>query len=277
MKVTTRPSQIQQPNFGFPSKLGQEAEDYFQHALFYLKNQKNTNDIFWSRLAEKPSFHGAKVLELGCGLGSLSLDIASAGAAEVIGLDLNERDVEFAQMNLQQNYPQLQNKVKFLAVNLQDYSEKDFDFIVSKDTFEHVLDLEIVLSEIKKRLKIGGKLYTGFGPLWHSPFGFHGNLYGWNFTNKYPWGHLLLSEAQIVSSWNNSTNQKINSFADLGMNKLSTAQYHHIFANCGLEIEKFQVNKSNSLQSKIFALLYSLPFIGKYFCHNIYCIFRKDQ
>ncbi|NES81085.1 MAG: methyltransferase domain-containing protein [Moorea sp. SIO1G6] len=147
--TTTNKPQTQKPDFGFPIQLKREAEDYFQHALNYLQTQKNTNELFWSRLEKKPSFKGAKVLEIGCGLGNLSLDIALSGAAQVVGLDLNDRDVEFAQMNLQQNYPQLQNKVKFLAVNLRDYPEQDFDFIVSKDTFEHIFDLEVVLSEIK--------------------------------------------------------------------------------------------------------------------------------
>ncbi len=275
--ISTNKPQQQKLYFGFPVKLNQEAKNYFQHALNYLQNQKNTNEIFWSRFEEKPSFQEAKVLEVGCGLGSLSLDIAKAGASKVIGLDLNTRDIEFAQTNLVQNYTQLQDKIKFIAINLRDYPEENFDFIVSKDSFEHILDLEVLLQEITKRLKPGGKLYAGFGPLWHSPFGFHGNLHGWNFSNKYPWGHLLVSQAKVVESWNNSIDRKINSFADLGMNKLSIVQYRRLFANCGLKIESFQVNRSDSFKSKIFFLLHWLPFFGKYFCHNIYCILKKEN
>ncbi len=274
MTTTNKPQQ-QKLDFGFPVELKQEAENYFQHALNYLQKRKNTNEIFWSRFEEKPFFQEAKVLEVGCGLGSLSLDIALAGATKVVGLDLNARDIEFAKTNLQQNYTELQDKVEFLATNLRDYPEDNFDFIVSKDTFEHILDLEVVLQEIKKRLKPGGKLYASFGPLWHSPFGFHGNLHGWNFGNKYPWGHLLVSEEKVVTSWNNSIDMKINSFADLGMNKLSIVQYRRLFANCGLKMEMLQVNRSDSFKSKIFFLLHWLPFLGKYFCQNICCILKK--
>ncbi|MGK7910094.1 MAG: class I SAM-dependent methyltransferase [Synechococcus sp.] len=266
------------PDFSFPAISFLESDDYLEHAFKYLKKQdgQNINDIFWSRLGQNPSFNGAKVLEFGCGLGNLSVDIALAGADKVVGLDLTARDIEVATLNVRKNYPELEEKVEFLAVDIQEYPTGGFDYILSKDTFEHVLDLEMVLSEFHRLLKPGGLAYIGFGPLWHSPYGFHGNAFGWNFSNKFPWGHLLTSESKFVKCWNASTESHISSFADLGLNGVSFVEYKHIFNASKLRVESLQVNRSTDFKSKVFWLMHHIPFVGKYFAHNVYCILSKD-
>ena len=47
-------------------------------------------------LALLPSVQGRRVLDLGCGAGQLALHLATAGAAEVIGIDLSERMLKLA-------------------------------------------------------------------------------------------------------------------------------------------------------------------------------------
>ena len=63
-----------------------------------------------------------------------------------------------------------------------------FDYIVAKNSFEHIIGLEKMLEEMKKRLKPGGNIYTGFGPLYNSPNGPH--------MEKIiiPWGHLIFPD-----------------------------------------------------------------------------------
>ena len=278
MVVQRKLTQNSTPDFSFSTVLSRESEDYLEHAVEYLQKQQkqNINEIFWSRLGQKPSFHGAKVLELGCGLGNLSVDIALAGANQVVGLDLTVRDIEIATINVRRNHPELRGRVEFLAVDLQDYPTGDFDFIVSKDTFEHVLDLEMMLAQFHRLLKPGGKAYVGFGPLWHSPYGFHGNAFGWNFRNKYPWGHLFTRESEFVKRWNRSTAFHISSFADVGLNKVSIVEYKRIFNACDLRVELLQVNRSTEFKSKVFWVLHHIPVLGKYFAHNLYCVLSKD-
>ena len=267
---------MKKPDFGFKVKLYREGENYYQHALKYFKKQKNLNKIFWSRFQEKPKLKGAKVLEVGSGLGSLSLDMALSGAEKVVGLDLNPRDIDFAKENLQRNYSDLSSIVDFYQMDLKDYPESNFDYVVSKDTFEHVIDLDKMLLEIKRHLKSGGKLYAEFGPLWNSPFGFHGNINGWNFGNQNPWGHLLITEEKIVDSWNKSQENKISSLYDLGVNKGSLRDYRRIIKNSNFSIDYFKVNSSNKAKSKILSIFRFLPFLEEYLSHNIYCVLRKN-
>jgi 2-polyprenyl-3-methyl-5-hydroxy-6-metoxy-1,4-benzoquinol methylase len=146
------------PAFGFPVQISKETDDALQHGLKYLKHQQEqgVNRRFWRRFGKKPLFKNKKILELGCGFGGLSLDLALSGAQKVVGLEIDPKDIRVARTNLQKNHPELMELIRFEQVNIADFPEADFDVIVSKDVFEHVDGLEEVLGEIKKRLKIGG-------------------------------------------------------------------------------------------------------------------------
>lgn len=115
--------------------LEQKDIDCFDHG-------RAENARYWERFGGKPDFKDAVVVDLGCGHGSLCIDIAQSGAGRVLGLDLNARLIDFANENLKQNYPQFVDVVEFRYQQLQEVPESDIDFFVSKDTFEHVVGLE---------------------------------------------------------------------------------------------------------------------------------------
>ena len=50
------------------------------------------------------SFDGMRILDLGCAHGNLCLYMASKKAARVVGLDVNNKYIEFAQKNLLLNF-----------------------------------------------------------------------------------------------------------------------------------------------------------------------------
>ena len=62
------------------------------HDIDYFKYGKIENKKFWKRLGSKPDFKNKKVLDFGCGHGSLTLDIAALGAQKVIGIDLEIKE-----------------------------------------------------------------------------------------------------------------------------------------------------------------------------------------
>lgn len=266
------------PNFGFPARVWKENPDLIQHGRECLQRQaqEDRNSGFWSRIGGKPKFKGAKVLEVGCGFGGLSIDIALSGAAKVVGLDIEPRDIQIANLNLTENYSKLGNVVEFYSIGIEDYQDHDFDYIISKDTFEHVDHLTELLSQIKIRLADGGFLYSGFGPLWNSPFGFHGDFDGWNFKTKYPWGHLLVQRSHIINSFNDSQDKVIDNLQGLGMNGLHLSEYKNIFHNSGMEIIQFQINHQKNRKSKIFSRLGKIPGLEEYFAHHIYIILKKS-
>lgn len=239
--------------------------DYFNHG-------RAENPRYWFRFGGEPDFKDAVVADLGCGHGSLCIDIALSGAKRVIGLDLNSRLIDFANENLELNYPQFVGTVEFRVQALNESPETQIDYFVSKDTFEHVIGLEQVLAEVKKRLASGGRLYAGFGPLWNSPYGDHGRT-----MILIPWGHTIFSERFLVNWRNRLNTEKVTSIQDLGLNALPMAEYLRILRSCGMTINFLQVNASNRFVSRVFSLVRRVPFLEEYFSHNIYCILQKQS
>jgi SAM-dependent methyltransferase len=239
----------------------------------YFNKGRGENFRYWQRLGGKPSFKGAVVCEVGCGHGSLAVDIAASGAKKVIGLDLNARLIKFADENLKQNFPHLVDVVEFRCHALKDISETGVDYFVSKDAFEHINGLYDVLSEMRKRLKTGGRIYTGFGPLWNSPFGHHCTK-----QLPIPWGHVLFSEKFVINWLNRKRGGgPIKSFGDLGVNRMKFAEYMHVFHICGMNITYCDFNMSEKKISKIFSLIRKLALFEEYFTNNVYCILEKPK
>lgn len=224
---------------------------------------------FWSRLGEEPSFDGLKILDIGCGHGSLSVYVASKGAKKVLGLDIDERAINFAKENVLQNYPQLKSILDFQCCDISDLNEDYFDIMLAYASFEHIQNLDNVFDEMKKRLKVGGKMYIGFGPLYNSPYGDH------KLTGAIlPWGHLIFSESFLIKRLNKNLHKKITSIYE-EFNKLSLAEFRTLFYTSGLHVSYFRVNASNNSLAKVFNLIRRIPFLEEYFSYNLYCILEK--
>jgi SAM-dependent methyltransferase len=252
--------------------------ELLQKEIDHFRRGENENPRFWTRLGGKPPLRDKRILDVGCGHGSLCVDIALSGAKKVVGLDIDSHRVDFANENLRRNYPQLTDIVEFRDVDLRDYPESDFDLIVSKNAFEHIIDLEGMLGEMKRRLEPGGRIYAGFGPLYNCPYGDHRRT-----KTPTPWGHLMVSETKIIERLNRHRESKISSIHDLGLNGMSLADYKEAFRESGLSIALFQVNQSAYLpwrhqtMLRFFSLLRKLPFLEEYLTFNIYCILEKNE
>ena len=99
---------------------------------------------------------GMNILDLGCGTGSGTIDIASKleGTGKVIGLDLSERMIEQAKQKLA--------KFKYNNVEFEvgsgsslDYGEY-FDYVLSTNAFHHFEKKQEIFSKVCKSLKYGG-------------------------------------------------------------------------------------------------------------------------
>ena len=132
--------------------------EYFKHGFAELEK-------FWKRFGGKPNLN-ATFLDVGCGHGAVCIDLANLGAKKVIGVDIDPVRIEFARNNLNLNYPELADRVEFYQIDLKDFDNyEQFDYIISKDSFEHIINLRSMIEEMKKRLKPGGFVYAGFGPV----------------------------------------------------------------------------------------------------------------
>ena len=237
----------------------------------YFKYGKNENIKFWKRLGSKPDFRNKKVLDFGCGHGSLALEIASLGAQKVIGIDLNIDLINFAKNNLNQNFSKLKDRVEFEMIDLLKTDKfQDIDYIVTKDTFEHSLNLDQILEKFHQILSKGGKAFVGFGPLYNFYNGDHGRA-----EAILPWFHIVIPEKILIKRLNKKYKKNFKSIQDLGLSKYSFKDYIRLFEESKFEIIYFEKNFSDHPISIIFNLLSKIKILEEYCTYNIYSILKK--
>tara|TARA_B100000029_G_scaffold94688_1_gene84886 strand:- start:60 stop:803 length:744 start_codon:yes stop_codon:yes gene_type:complete len=237
----------------------------------YFNCQKIENKKFWRRLGGKPNFENKVVLDFGCGHGALSIEIAESGAKKVIGVDLEDKNIEFANENLKKNFPSLLGKLEFKKLDILNQNIlSNFDYIVSKDTFEHAIKLDKIIAKMHQVLNANGKALIGFGPLYNFYNGDHG------LTRAIlPWFHLIIPEKILIKRLNKKKEKKINSIEELGLSKYSYKQYLDLFNNSKFNIDYIKINLSDHPVAPIFNLLRRIKFLEEYFTYNIYCILKR--
>jgi SAM-dependent methyltransferase len=127
----------------------------------------------------------ARILEVGCGTGGMSLYLASQGF-EVTAVDREQYDPEA----LEAARAFSRRESIRLDLNLADgaalpFREGTYDAVVCGNVVEHLEDPHGTLAEIYRVLVPGGVAFVDF-PLFHSPYGGH-----INDVVKIPWFHLL--------------------------------------------------------------------------------------
>ena len=111
-----------------------------QYSCAYFKNEDDTLEIAQNnkidhiikKLNLKPN---QKVLDIGCGWGTLAIDIAKKTQCEVVGITLSENQLKYAKQKAKEM--NLENQVDFRLADYRQINEK-FDRVVSVGMFEHV-------------------------------------------------------------------------------------------------------------------------------------------
>ena len=111
-----------------------------QYSCGYFKDENDSLEIAQNhkinhlikKLNLKPN---QKVLDIGCGWGSLAIEIAKKTKCEVTGITLSENQYRYSLNKAKEN--NLENQVQFKLTDYRNINEK-FDRIVSVGMFEHV-------------------------------------------------------------------------------------------------------------------------------------------
>jgi SAM-dependent methyltransferase len=232
----------------------------------------------WSRLGIEPDFTGKDVMEVGSGLGFLTAAIALGGAESVLGVDIWQPRVEYGARRIAQRFPHLRN-VSFdsTPTDRMEGAER-FDVIVSQNTFEHISDIDGVLASFNRLLKPGGVAHIGFSPLYHSPFGDHGEL---RAPVRLPWLHLIAGRKRVIASFNRVNRESVATLQDCGYNALKPADFRAAFARSGLEVERLRINQTEGRLKQLgmgaCAALARVPGLEPYFTLGIYATLRKPE
>ena len=103
------------------------------------------------RFAEFDRWNGKKVLEIGCGIGTDTINFARAGA-QVTAIDLTEQSLEVARQRAK--VFGLEDRIRFLQANAERLSEtvpvERYDLVYSFGVIHHTPDPSRVLDEIRK-------------------------------------------------------------------------------------------------------------------------------
>lgn len=135
----------------------EEAKDAYDHWHAKLASYGvDHSDAPWHRMV-KPylgSVAGLRVLEIGCGRGGFSKELAARGA-ELTAADFSPAAVAIARQLLD-GLPNVRTEVA--DVQALPYPDGTFDRVVSLETLEHVPDWRQGLRELVRVTKPGGKL-----------------------------------------------------------------------------------------------------------------------
>jgi cyclopropane-fatty-acyl-phospholipid synthase len=111
-----------------------------QYSCGYFKNKDDSLEVAQNNkinhIIKKLNIKkNQKILDIGCGWGSLAIDIAKSAQCEVTGITLSENQLDYCVK--QAKKMNLENQVTFKLMDYRELDEK-FDRIVSIGMFEHV-------------------------------------------------------------------------------------------------------------------------------------------
>lgn len=179
---------------------------------------------------------GKAVLDVGCGGGEMAIEIAEAGAARVVGIDMVPKLIDAARARLAQR-PELARRVEFVCADVHAWQPGEaFDVAISRAAFEHIEHPGAFLQRLGVLLRPGGVLATVFGPMFHSPFGDH--LWGF-FDVQIPYRGVLFNEQALLRLRREfyRPHEPVARWSDLsgGLNRLRYSEFVAACRDAGLE------------------------------------------
>jgi 2-polyprenyl-3-methyl-5-hydroxy-6-metoxy-1,4-benzoquinol methylase/Pyruvate/2-oxoacid:ferredoxin oxidoreductase delta subunit len=131
----------------------------------------------------------SSVLEVGCGMGGILYPFKKDNC-EVVGVDFGTEYIDYGKSKKNLNLKE--GGIEFISEN------KKFDLIIYSHVFEHILDLNNELSEIKKRLTKNGVVYIEVPGVMNLNHGYKSdlNLY---FQNAHTFNFSLLTLKNIMN------------------------------------------------------------------------------
>ncbi len=104
----------------------------------------------------------ADILDAGCGTGYGTAILAEAGAKSVIGVDLDRRNVAFAQ----KHYAAANLAYGVADIENLHFADRSFDLVVASNSVEHLENPQRFLQRLRGILRQGGIALIAVPPIW---------------------------------------------------------------------------------------------------------------
>ena len=170
----------------------ESAESQDQSAYFEWQYQ-DTNSRYTQHMNELP-LRGKTILDVGSGLGGRALGWLDLGAARVINIDINCKELLAGRAILEEKHPKLAEKIEFIHPDEIGDTEIG-DVAILFDCFEHLIDPDSVLKEIHGWLRPGSLVWIG-SMGWYNYMASH-------CTSSHipiPWCQVLFSERALIKT-----------------------------------------------------------------------------
>lgn len=227
---------------------------------------------FLGRFGQPVDFRDKTVLDVGCGTGALCVEAVRLGARQVTGVDL---DVSAAREHIATAHGDVEGIVELISSggSLSEIGKRQFDLVISKDSFEHYADPEQFIHTIKGLMRPGGELLIGFGPLWKSPTGGH-----IGYMTGFPWAHLIFPEQVIFDERRRfRPHENARHWSEIrgGLNQMTYDRFAAMVRSSGLERRYLETNVSDNRCVKAMNVLSKVPGLREYFTTNVYAILHR--
>lgn len=141
--------------------IGEVEKMYIPPTLDPTKNVINNQGLFEERIYNLLGIkQGDNILELGCGKGRVAAHIASATNANITGINIEQSQLDSANLFAEKN--QLTPQCKFVNKDFNElpftFADNSFDHIYENQALSLCRDLDKLFQELHRMLKPGGKL-----------------------------------------------------------------------------------------------------------------------
>ncbi len=109
---------------------------------------------YLKEFAEFKNHHGENVLEIGCGVGTDTVEYSKNGA-KISAIDLGEDQIKLTKLNLELRGLKYEN-IKVANVEELDFHDKSFDLVYCFGVLHHTKDINKAVNEIYRVLKDDG-------------------------------------------------------------------------------------------------------------------------
>ncbi len=253
----------------------------------YFKEQGITTKKYVIPYIEKVKKikQGTRVLEIGCGEGGNLSPFIDLGC-EIIGIDLNSKQIENAKLFLNENYDT--SNTQLLNANIYDINYEEigkFDIIFLRDVIEHIPDQDKFMKHLKSFINPNGVIFFGFPP-WRMPFGGHQQICRSKVLSKLPYFHLLpnILYKSILKLFGEKKGT-INSLLEIkstgiGINKflkiVSENNYQFMLKDLYLINPNYEIKFG--LKPRIqFRIIREIPYLRDFFTTCMYCIIKEKK